>query len=116
VFQLYEFHTTQEGTGIHPGDTFDLDYSMMGSLPVPGDVPVQIGVVGYEQRQTTAKTGPSVSFAASQERYAINSLGFAVTSAFPKRGASLGLKYFKEFLNRSSFQGYSLQISGSISF
>jgi hypothetical protein len=116
AFQLYEFHTTQEGTDIHPGDTFDLDYSLMGSLPVPGDVPVQIGVVGYEQWQTTAKTGPSVSLAASQERYAINSLGFAVTSAFQKRRASLSLKYFKEFLNRSSFQGYSLQVSGSISF
>jgi hypothetical protein len=115
-FQLYEFHTTQEGTDIHPGDTFDLDYSLMGSLPVPGDVPIQIGVVGYEQRQTTVKTGPSVSSAAAQERYAINSLGLVLVSAFPKRKASLGLKYFKEFLNRSSFQGYSLQVSGSVSF
>jgi hypothetical protein len=25
AFQMYEFHTTQEGTGIHPGQTFDLD-------------------------------------------------------------------------------------------
>src|SRR5438552_4188628 len=25
AFQMYEFHTTQEGTGIHPGDTFELD-------------------------------------------------------------------------------------------
>ena len=33
AFQMYEFHTTQEGTGIHPGETFDLDYSLMGSLP-----------------------------------------------------------------------------------
>src|SRR5439155_26261310 len=31
AFQMYEFHTTQEGTGIHPGDTFDLDYSLMGT-------------------------------------------------------------------------------------
>ena len=46
AFQLYEFHTTQEGTEIQPGDTFDLDYSLMGSLPFPGDVLVQIGVVG----------------------------------------------------------------------
>ena len=32
AFQMYEFHTTQEGTGIHPGETFNLDYSLMGSL------------------------------------------------------------------------------------
>ena len=76
----------------------------------------QIGLVGYEQRQTTAKTGPTVPAAASKERYAINALGFAVNSAFPKRKASLGFKYFKEFSNRSTFQGYSMQVTGSYTF
>ncbi len=116
AFQLYEFHTTQEGTGIQPGETFNLDYSLMGSLPVPGKWQLQTGAVGYEQRQTTAKTGPTISPAASNERYAVNSFGFALSSNFPRHRASLGLKYFKEFLNRSTFQGYSLQVSGSISF
>jgi hypothetical protein len=116
AFQMYEFHTTQEDTGIHPGDTFDLDYSFLSSIPSPKDVLLQIGLVGYEQRQTTAKTGPTISLAASEERYAVNALGFAVNSAFPKHKASLGFKYFKEFSNRSTFQGYSLQFSGSISF
>jgi hypothetical protein len=113
---MYEFHTKQELTGIHPGDTFDLDYSFLGSPPAPKDVQLQIGLVGYEQRQTTAKTGPNISLVASEERYAVNALGFAVTSAFPKHKANLGFKYFKEFLNRSTFQGYSVQLSGSISF
>src|SRR5215467_6707905 len=27
AFQMYEVHTTQKGTGIHPGQTFDLDFS-----------------------------------------------------------------------------------------
>jgi hypothetical protein len=116
AFQMYEFHTAQEGTGIHPGETFDLDYSLLASLPAPKDVQLQAGLVGYEQRQTTDKTGPTISVAASKERYAVNSLGFAVNSAFPKRKASLGFKYFKEFSNRSTFQGYSVQLSGSISF
>ena len=116
TFEMYEFHTTQEGTGIHPGETFDLDYSLMATLPAPRDVPVQIGLAGYECRQTTAKTGPTISAAASRERYAINALGFAVTSAFPKRKAGLSLKFFKEFSDRSTFQGYSVQVLGSISF
>ena len=116
AFQMYEFHTIQEDTAIHPGETFDLDYSLMRSISVPGNVQLQIGVVGYEQRQTTAKTGPTISLAASNDRYSINSLGFAVNSPFPKRKASLGFKYFKEFADRSTFQGYSLQVSGSLSF
>jgi hypothetical protein len=116
AFQMYEFHRTQEGTGINPGETFDLDYSLVGTLPVPKDIQLQVGLVGYEQRQTTAITGPSISAAASNERYAVNSLGFTVISVFPQRKASLGLKYFKEFANRSTFQGYSVQLSGSISF
>jgi hypothetical protein len=116
AFQMYEFHTTQEDTAIHPGETFDLDYSLMRSLAVPENPRLQIGVVGYEQRQTTARTGPTISSAESKDRYSINAFGFAVNSAFPKRKASLGLKYFKEFLNRSTFQGYSLQVSGSLSF
>ena len=32
AFQLYEFHTVQESTGVHPGETFNLDYSLMYSL------------------------------------------------------------------------------------
>jgi hypothetical protein len=116
TFEMYEFHTTQEGSGVHPGETFDLDYSLMGALPVPTNVRLQVGLVGYEQRQTTAKTGPTISLAASEERYAVNALGFAVNVAFPQHKASLGLKYFKEFADRSTFQGYSVQFSGSISF
>ena len=114
AFQMYELHTTQEGTDIHPGDTFDLDYSLMGALPVSQDIQFQVGVVGYEQRQTTAKTGPTVTQAASDERYAVNAIGLAVNSAFPNHRASVGLRYFNEFANRSTFQGYSLQLSGSI--
>ncbi|HEX4771379.1 MAG TPA: transporter [Bryobacteraceae bacterium] len=116
TFEMYEFHTTQEGTGIHPGDTFDLDYSLVRAFPLSSTVHLQIGAAGYEARQTTAKTGPDVSLAATQERYSVNSLGFLVNAAFPKHKTSLGLRYFKEFHDRSTFQGYSVQLYGSISF
>ena len=115
AFQLYEFHTVQEGTGVHPGETFNLDYSLMYSLTRTRRVQLQGGPAGYEQRQTTAKTGPGVSVAASEERYAINALGLAVLAVLPKR-TSVGLKYFKEFANRATFQGYSLQVVASIGF
>jgi hypothetical protein len=115
AFQMYEFHTVQQGTGVHPGETFDLDYSLMYSTARTRHIQLQSGLAGYEQRQTTAKTGPGVSVVASEERYAINALGFAALAVLPKR-TSAGIKCFKEFLDRSTFQGYSLQIVASIGF
>jgi hypothetical protein len=102
--------------GVHPGETFDLDYSLMRSLARTPNLLLQGGLAGYEQRQTTAKTGPGISLAVSEQRYAVNALGFALYGALPKRNASVGLKYFKEFANRATFQGYSLQVVASIGF
>jgi hypothetical protein len=115
AFQMYEFHTRQEGTSVHPGETFDLDYSLMYTAARTRSFQLQAGAAGYEQRQTSAKTGPGVSLAASEDRYAINGVGFTVLGALPKR-TSVGLKYFREFANRSTFEGYSLQIVASIGF
>ena len=78
AFQIYEFHTVQEGTGVHPGETFNLDYSLLYSLARTRRFQCKRGPAGYEQRQTTAKTGPGISPAISEERYAVNGLGLAV--------------------------------------
>jgi len=115
-FEMYEFHTTQEGTGTHPGDTFDLDYSLMRTFAFSKSPLFQLGVAGYAQRQITAHTGPAITPDQSKERYAVNALGFASSATFPNRKLNLGLKFFEEFANRSTFQGFSLQASGSISF
>jgi hypothetical protein len=113
AFQMYEVHTTQEGTGIQPGQTFDLDYSLMRALPF-GDKPwLQVGLVGYNARQTTAKRGPGVTREQAAARYKVNSVGFASSVNLPRR-ISVGFKYFQEFSNRSTFQGHSIQISGAI--
>lgn len=118
AFQMYEFHGTQEGTGVHPGQTINLDYSVTRAFPLHGDAGggLQVGVVGYEQRQTTGKSGPGVTPQQADARYAVNALGFTGNLSLPARGVGLGLKYYKEFSNRSTFQGYSLQISGSVAF
>jgi len=116
AFQMYEFHTTQEGTRVHPGQTLDLDYSLMGSVFRTPRLAFQIGVTGYEARQTTAKVGPDITLQLSKERYAVNALGLALVAAFPKRKASLGFRYFQEFADRATFQGYSAQVFGAVSF
>ncbi|HEY4284295.1 MAG TPA: transporter [Chthoniobacterales bacterium] len=116
AFEMYEFHTTQEGTGIHPGDTFDLDYSLMRTVIAKTAFRLQIGLAGYEARQVTAKTGPGITSAMSDERYAVNAMGVAVNLAFPKQRTNVTLRFFEEFANRATFQGYSFQVAGAISF
>lgn len=117
AYEMYEFHFPQEGTETHPGGTFDLDYSVMRTVPfTPSSWRLQVGIAGYEQRQTTAITGPAVTPQQSSERYHVNAIGFALNATVPERKMSLGLRYFEEFRNRSTFQGFSLQISGAIGF
>jgi hypothetical protein len=116
AFQMYEFHTTQEGTNIHPGENFDLDYSLMRTFPVKQDLSLQLGVIGYGAWQTTDKRGPSITPDQAATRYRVNSLGFASNVILPSRKTSLGFKYFKEFSNRSTFEGGSVQISGAVTF
>ena len=116
AFQMYEIHTTQRGTQIHPGDTLNLDYSLTRVISLQRDLNLQIGLVGYEQWQLTDKTGPAITPTQSSAHYRVNSLGFASSLILPARNVSVGIKYFKEFEDRSTFQGYSFQITGSIKF
>lgn len=116
AFQMYEFHTSQEGTGVEPGQTMNLDYSVTRILPLGEDMTVQAGIVGYEQRQTTDKTGPGITPEQAEARYAVNALGIAGNLGLPARGVGLGLRYYREFSNRSTYEGYSLQITGSVTF
>ena len=116
AFQMYEFHGKQEGIQIHPGQTLNLDYSLTQRLPVQKDLQLQLGLVGYEQWQTTVKNGPGVTTTEAAAHYRVNSLGFASYVMLPARKVTLGAKYFKEFSNRSTYQGYSLQIAAAITF
>lgn len=116
AFQMYEFHTTQEGTGIHPGQTFNVDYSITRTFPLQKSLRLQVGFAGYGQWQTTDKTGAGISESMGAAHYKVNALGFAANGMFPERKASIGVKYFHEVDCRSTFQGYTLQISGVIKF
>jgi len=114
AFQMYEFHTTQEGTAIHPGQTLDLDYSLTQILPLDEGLRLQLGLVGYAQWQTTDKTGPNITPEQAAAHYQVYALGFAANAIFPARKVSVGIKYFQELASKSTFQGYTLQISFAI--
>ncbi len=117
AYQLYEFHTTQQGTNIRPGQTFNLDYSLMQILPLQRDMHtlLQFGLVGYGQWQTSNNRGPGVD-PANPAHYRVNAIGGAANVIMPVKKTSVGFKLFKEFANSSTVQGYSLHIVGSITF
>ena len=116
AFELYEWHTTQHGTGTKPGDTINVDYSLVRTFPFGKGSRLQVGVAGYEQRQTTQKTGPAITEQQSRERYTINGLGFVTHVAFPNQRLNVGLRFFEEFANRAAYQGYSVQVSATVNF
>jgi hypothetical protein len=81
AFQMYEIHTRQEDTRIQPGQTFNLDFSLMRVLPF-GDKPwLQVGVVGYNQRQTTTKRGPDVTLDQQAARFKVTRSSFRARSS-----------------------------------
>ncbi|HEY2677308.1 MAG TPA: transporter [Steroidobacteraceae bacterium] len=116
AFEMYEVHATQEGTGIRPGDTLNLDYSVTRIIPLQNGIRLQLGLAGYEQWQTSSKTGPLIGPSEAEGRYRVNALGLASNVFLPERKLSFGLKFFKEFSTESTFEGYSLQGSFGIKF
>jgi hypothetical protein len=116
AFQLYEFHSTQQGSNIHPGQTLNLDYSLTRSFRFGSDSRLQVGIVGYNQWQITDKSGPTTTPQQAKAHYKVNALGVVSNVTLPTRKLSIGFKYFKEFSIRSTFQGHSIQVSASIHF
>ena len=119
AYEQYEFHGTQKDTDIHPGQTFDIDYSITQILPLQKNMKtlLQVGLVGYGQYQTTDRSGPGINpVVAANSHYKVNAIGFAANIIQPEKNFAIGVKYFKEYSNSSTIQGSSLQISGAITF
>ena len=119
AYEMYEFHGTQKSTGVRPGQTFDIDYSVTQMVPLTRDkgTLVQFGLVGYGQYQTTDHTGGNVNEAiAARTHYKVNALGIAASVVVPERKIEVGVKYLNEFANEATVQGYSLQITAAMTF
>jgi len=116
AYELYEFHGTQNHTDIRPGETFNIDYSITQTLPLTRDkgTLLQIGLVGYGQYQTTDHR--DVTAIAAATHYRVNALGIAAGVMVPERQIEVGVKYLKEFANKATVQGHSLQITASMTF
>ena len=116
TFVMYESHEKQETTNVRPGDTLTLDASWMHVNRRREERPVQFGIVGYAQWQTSDKRGPDVTPADSRDRYRVYALGIATGINWSKHRSGIALKFFREFDARSSFEGYSVQLSAAVAF
>ena len=119
AYEVYEFHGTQKDTDVHPGQTFDIDYSVTQMLPLKQDkrTLLQIGLVGYGQYQTTDHSGGNaIPEIAARTHYRVNALGAAAGIVVPERKVNVGVKYLKEFANQATVQGHSLQIVAGVTF
>jgi len=116
AYEGYEFHGTQKDTHVHPGQTFDIDYSLTQMLPLKHDkhTLLQVGLVGYGQYQTTDTTRPIVTV--TDTPYRVNALGGTAGIVLPERKVSVNVKYLKEFSNQATVEGHSLQISAGVTF
>src|SRR3954451_9667130 len=85
AFQMYEFHGTQQGTDIHPGQNIDLDYSLTHVFHLKSGMLLQLGLVGYGQWQTTDKRGPTITPEQAAAHYKVNALGFVSNVMLPAR-------------------------------
>ncbi len=116
AFAMYELHGKQETTDVRPGDTLTLDGSWMHVAARRADLNVQVGLAGYAQWQTTDKSGPGVTPEDASDHYRVYALGIASSVAWPERRSSLGMKLFREFDARSTFEGYSVHLSAAFAF
>ena len=85
---------------MHPGQTFDIDYSVTQMLPLTRDkhTLLQVGLVGYGQYQTTATIQPSGIGA--DVRYKVNAIGATAGVVLPERKVSVNVKYLQRVLER----------------
>jgi hypothetical protein len=116
-YQMWEFHTTQEETKIHPGQTLNVDYSLSQIIPLKKDMStlVQAGLAGYGQWQVSDNSGPGVNPSAPAH-YSVNGIGGAANVILPARKVTLGVKLMKEFSNSHTVQGYTFQVSTGVTF
>ena len=77
---------------------------------------MQFGLVGYGQWQVSDDGGSSENPILRQVRYKVNALGFAVNFILPPKGASVGMKYLKEFGAEATVEGQSVKIYAAVTF
>jgi len=116
LFNMYAWNTTQQGTGIHPGQNDSLDYSLSQtfSLSKNGKWSLLVGAAGYGQWQTTRNGGQNQVREALE--YGVDAAGFALNLSSPFKGFFVGTSVLWEYAARNTFQGRTMIVTGGFQF
>ena len=111
---MYEFHGSQSGTGIRPGDTINLDFSVHADAARARRDSSASRPRRLRCAADVGQDGPDSDGGRGRREISRQRARCGSIVALPERSVTLGFKYFDEFSNESTFEGYSLQISVAI--
>lgn len=96
----YEFSTEDRDTDITPGQAWTLEWGVSyGVRPT-----IDVGVVGYYQRQTTTDSGSN----SSNDRDQVVAVGGEISAMCPKIGLITSLRYLYEVSSKDRLQGQTV--------
>lgn len=99
----YEINQEQEDTHITPGQAYTLEWGVSYAVKPT----VDIGVVGYWQRQTTEDSGST----ASSEKDQVVAIGPEISMFCPKLGVFTSLRYNYEVMAENRLQGQTVAVT-----
>jgi hypothetical protein len=116
VFDTYAWNTTQEGTGVQPGQNNSVDYSLSRTFSLSADAQwtLQVGAAGYGQWQTTENRGQLPIREALE--YRVNGAGVVGSVTSPFKGFFLSGSVLWEYGARNTYQGTTVTLSGGLTF
>lgn len=116
VFNNYAWNTTQQGTGIHPGQNDSVDYSLSQtfSLSKGGKWSLLVGAAGYGQWQTTRNRGQNPVREVLE--YGVDAAGFSLNLSSPFKSFHLATSVLWEYAARNTFQGRTMSVTGGFQF
>ena len=116
VFSAYEWNTTQQGTGVRPGQNESVDYSLSQTFPLSasGKWSLLVGAAGYGQWQTTDNSGQgSVRDAL---KYGVDAAGLTSNVSSPYKGFYFGAGFLWEYGAKNTFQGRTGTFTAGLQF
>jgi hypothetical protein len=116
VFNTYAWNSSQQGTGVRPGQNVSVDYSLSHTIPLSkgGKWSLLIGAAGYGQWQTTKNGGQNPI--REELRYGVDAAGFTLDLTTPFKGLYGQVSSLWEYGARNTFQGRTMIFTAGIQF
>jgi hypothetical protein len=103
ILNRYEFNQEETDTNITPGDQWTLEWGLSKSVKPT----VDLGVVGYYQRQTSADAGSGAAHARDE----VLAVGPEINAFWPELGLFTSLRYNYEVMAEDRPQGQTIVLT-----